>query len=173
MIFYPSRDGVMELERHLVEVIARELDVLGFELVKIESSLRGRKKIIRIYIDHHERGVTLDDCVHVTKMVGFVLDGEDIMSGPYNLEVSSPGINRPLTKPEHFKRFQGREAKIVHLNEEGEKETAIGDIVDATWASVILSWKGDRIQIPFERLVKANLHGEKWKIPKLGPGKKR
>jgi len=163
----------MESERHLEELVAHELDLLGFELVKIDSFLRGRKRVIRVYIDHPERGVTLDDCVHVTKMIGFALDGENVIPGPYNLEVSSPGINRPLTKPEHFKRFQGKEAKVVHLKEDGGSETAIGDIVDADRTHVTLSNKSGMVQIPFEKLVKANLHGEKWEITKLKRGKKR
>ena len=83
---------------------------------------------------------------------------------PYNLEVSSPGMNRPLAKPEHFLRFKGKTAKIVIMEGEGSTRTRIGEIVDAAGDSVIISVNGEEEEIPFDKISKANLHGEKWKV---------
>jgi ribosome maturation factor RimP len=156
----------LELRAHLEELLDRELEQLGYELVKLDISLRGRRKIIRIFIDHHERDVTLDNCVEVTKAVGFVLDGEDIMIGPYNLEVSSPGINRPLTKREHFERFRGKIARIEHRTGNGEKDTAIGELAGCEGDAVMVRRGDVETRIGFDTIVKANLHGEKWDIGK-------
>lgn len=154
----------MNLGSQLEEIIKDELELLGFELVKLEGSLTGKRKVIRLYIDHPERGVTVDDCVQVTRTLGLILDGEDLIKVPYNLEVSSPGINRPLSKPEHFRRFAGKTVKIVLLEDGERQKTKIGEIIGAEEDAVTLSVEGEEERIPFERISKANLHGEKWKV---------
>ncbi len=154
----------MNLGSQLEEIIKDELELLGFELVKLEGSLTGKRKVIRLYIDHPERGVTVDDCVQVTRTLGLILDGEDLIKVPYNLEVSSPGMNRPLSKPEHFRRFAGKTVKIVLLEDGERQKTKIGEIIGAEEDAVTLSVEGEEERIPFERISKANLHGEKWKV---------
>ena len=72
----------MKLEKRLEDIVTEELDLLGFELVKLESSLAGRKRVVRLFIDHPEREIGVDDCVRISKAVGFVLDGEDVMGVP-------------------------------------------------------------------------------------------
>lgn len=154
----------MTWEERLGSKVEDELRMLGFELVKLEGSILGKKKVLRLYIDHPERGVTVDDCVHVTKVIGFMLDAESLIEGPYNLEVSSPGINRPLSKPEHFRRFTGKTAKVVLAGAGEPGGSRIGEIIGADEDSVTLSVEGEEQRIPFERISKANLHGEKWEI---------
>lgn len=154
----------MNLGSQLEEIIKDELELLGFELIKLEGSLTGKRKVIRLYIDHPERGVTVDDCVQVTRTLGLILDGEDLIKVPYNLEVSSPGMNRPLSKPEHFRRFAGKTVKIVLLEDGERQKTKIGEIIGAEEDAVTLSVEGEEERIPFERISKANLHGEKWKV---------
>jgi ribosome maturation factor RimP len=152
------------LENRIERMIEEELALLGFELVKLEGSITGKRKVIRLYIDSPERGVSVDDCVHVSKTIGFMLDQENLFGGPYNLEVSSPGMNRPLVKPEHFRRFVGKTAKIVISVEGGGTRTRIGEIIGADDRSVTLSAGGVEENIPFDRISRANLHGEKWKV---------
>jgi ribosome maturation factor RimP len=84
---------------------------MGYELVDLEARIGGRKGLLRLYIDKPD-GVGLDDCEKVSNQVSGVLDVEDPIPGEYVLEVSSPGLNRPLRRPEHFERFIGSEAKI-------------------------------------------------------------
>lgn len=156
----------MELQTQLEEFLDRELEQLGYELVKLDMAYRGRRKIIRAFIDHPERDVTLDNCVQVTKAVGFVLEGENFIIGPYNLEVSSPGINRPLTKREHFERFCGKVARIEHIKGDGAKDTFIGEITGCEGDTVTVRNGNVEKKIGLDTIVKANLHGEKWDIGK-------
>ncbi len=166
MFCSPPGGFSVELRAQLEELLDRELEQLGYELVKLDISLRGRRKIIRFFIDHPERDVTLDNCVQVTKAVGFVLEGGNIMIGPYNIEVSSPGINRPLTKREHFERFRGKIARIEHLKGDGKKDTAIGEIAGCEGDTVTVRSGNVETRIGLDTIVKANLHGEKWDIGK-------
>ena len=154
----------MGTDERLEALVSCELEHLGFELVKLETSLRGRKQIIRIFIDNPDECVTLDHCIQVTRAVGFALDGEEAVQGPYNLEVSSPGMNRPLATPDHFRRFRGREVKIVHEPGNGERKKSFGTIVNMSDGAVALSVNGEEHSIPFDSIISANLHGEKWDI---------
>ncbi len=161
---------VTELDDRLEDIITEEIDLLGYELVKLESSLAGRKRVIRLFIDHPEREIGVDDCVRISKAVGFVLDGEDLIREAYNLEVSSPGMNRPLTKREHFERFAGKTAKVVSVAAAGEARTYIGRIAGVEGDELLLETGGGDERIPFAAISKANLHGERWEVPS---GKKR
>ena len=95
----------------LAELIEPVVQRLGFELADLEVRLGGRNGLVRLFIDQ-PRGVTLDDCEQVSLAVSALLDVEDPVPGHYNLEVSSPGLNRKLTKPKHFTRFVGELVKV-------------------------------------------------------------
>jgi ribosome maturation factor RimP len=148
----------MEPDKELAELIERELDVLGYELVKMEALFSGRRKALRIFIDRPEVPVTIKDCIRVTKALGLVLDATETVPGPYNLEISSPGSARPLTKPAHFARFRGERSRVEYLDDAGVKTTAIGAIVDASETAVTVSADGVERIVPYARIVKANLH---------------
>src|ERR1700751_3514096 len=83
----------------------------GIEIVEVELKGSGRNRFLRISIDKPE-GVTHADCELVSQQVGTILDVEDVVQGRYTLEVSSPGLERKLSKPQDFLRFQGKKAKI-------------------------------------------------------------
>jgi len=87
-------------------LIAPVVEGLGYELVGIEYLPQGKHSLLRIYIDQEE-GITLDDCEQVSRQTSAVLDVEDPLSGHYNLEISSPGLERPLFIEEHYVRFVG------------------------------------------------------------------
>jgi ribosome maturation factor RimP len=159
----------MELDKDLNDLITRELDALGYELVKGEAYLSGRRRTIRIFIDHPDRSVTIDDCVRVTKALGLVLDGAEGLPGPYNLEVSSPGFSRPLTKPVHFERFRGERARVEYLEPDGGKTTAIGEITGVAPTAITLSVDGAERLVAFEKILRASLHPE----DRGAPGAKR
>jgi len=163
----------VELKKHIEELVDSELAMLGFELVKVEMSFVGRRKLLRVFIDREDRAVTIDDCVAVTKALGFVLDGEDIVPGSYNLEVSSPGIERPLTKPRHFMRFIGSRTRIEYRDASGAKATVIGEIAQADENSVSLSTDGEIMRIDYSDVVKANLKPGDIEIPRKARKKKK
>lgn len=99
------------LEQKLTEIITPPVEALGFELVGIEF-IRARHATLRIYIDG-TNGITVDDCADVSHQVSAVMDVEDPVSVAYNLEVSSPGLDRPLFRAEHYQRFIDEEVAIV------------------------------------------------------------
>ena len=150
----------MEIRERLEELIDSELAMLGYELVKLETSFATRRKVLRIFIDRADRPITIDDCVEVTKAVGFVLDAEDILPGPYTLEVSSPGIDRPLVKPDHFRRFIGNKAKVEFLDDAKEKKKIIGDIVDVDDTGVSIKINDEVVKVEYTSIIKANLKPE-------------
>ena len=84
---------------------------LGYELSDLEVNLGGRHGVLRVFIDKPD-GIGLDDCEKVSRAVSAILDVEDPLPGHYDLEVSSPGLDRKLTKIEHFQRFEGETVKV-------------------------------------------------------------
>lgn len=99
-------------ESALTSLIRSVVEPMGYELVGVQYVQRGGGGgVLRIYIDH-EKGITLDDCGAVSHQVSGVLDVEDPIPGHYDLEVSSPGLDRPLFEAAHFERFRGQRARI-------------------------------------------------------------
>jgi ribosome maturation factor RimP len=95
----------------LFELLEPAVEALGYELADMELNVGHGRGLIRLFIDREE-GITLDDCEKVSRQVSGVLDVEDPIAGDYNLEVSSPGADRKLVKPEHFDRFAGSMVKV-------------------------------------------------------------
>ena len=98
-------------EKRIEEIAAGLLPSLGLELVEVEYKREGHGMVLRLYIDR-PGGVTLDDCSEVSRELSALLDVEDVIPGRYTLEVSSPGLNRPLTKEADYLRSIGRLVKI-------------------------------------------------------------
>jgi ribosome maturation factor RimP len=95
----------------LAQMIAPAVAALGYELWHLELSNQGRHKLLRILVEG-ESGVTSDALGKITKQVSALLDVEDPISGRYTLEVSSPGMDRPLVKPDHYQRVIGQRVKL-------------------------------------------------------------
>lgn len=101
-------------KQRLIELLEPAVGALGYELVDIDVRL-GRHGLLRLYIDRRsdaDGGVTLADCELVSQQVGALLDVEDPLPGSYDLEVSSPGLDRRLRTPAHFERFVGRDVRV-------------------------------------------------------------
>ncbi len=99
------------LEERLTEMLEPGVEALGFELVGVEFVRAGKHSILRLFIDH-ENGITVDDCADVSHQVSAILDVEDPISTEYNLEVSSPGMDRPLFKEAHYKAVVGEVVQV-------------------------------------------------------------
>ncbi len=97
--------------QQLHDIIEPAVSALGYELVGVEHLAQGRHTMLRIYIDS-AAGITLDDCEKVSHQVSAVLDVEDPIHGHYTLEVSSPGLDRPLFTADHYRRFVGNEIQV-------------------------------------------------------------
>jgi ribosome maturation factor RimP len=138
---------------------------LGMELVEVEFKREGRGMVLRIYVDR-EGGVMLDDCAQVSRELSEILDVEDFIPGHYTLEVSSPGLNRPLTRESDYARYQGRLVKIrtyeLFPDDAGNaRKTFTGRLLGLESGIVRLKLKeGQTAGIPFEKVAKANLEFE-------------
>jgi len=95
----------------LANLIEPTIEQLGYELSDLELKLGGRDGIVRVFIDKPD-GVDLSDCEMVSRQLSALLDVEDSLPGRYTLEVSSPGLDRKLTKPAHFQRFTGAAVRV-------------------------------------------------------------
>jgi ribosome maturation factor RimP len=102
-------DAVSRVE----QIIAPTLDDMGYELVRVQLSGGPQHSRLQIMAERaDQQGMTVDDCADISRAVSALLDVEDPIAGSYDLEVSSPGIDRPLTRPRDFERFAGNLAKI-------------------------------------------------------------
>lgn len=132
------------------------VQAMGYELVGVEFHPHSGNALLRIYIDN-ETGITVDDCEKVSRQVSGVLDVEDPIPGHYTLEVSSPGLDRPLFEAAHFARFAGHRARVhLDLPLNGRKKW-VGLLKGLRNDQVVLESEGTELLIPLERIEKARL----------------
>ena len=144
------------------------LDDLGYELVDLQLQQDGKQLALRIFVDK-PAGITLDDCVEVSREVSAILEVEDPIKAAYRLEVSSPGLDRPLKKAADFERFVGKKARLKSKNlidpdQRGTtRKTFVGTLLGFEDDNVRLELtdkQGGVIAIPLADLDKANLEEE-------------
>jgi len=126
------------------------------ELVKIEYRREAKGWVLRLYIDK-EGGVTLDDCSRISQAVGRSLDVEDFILNPYTLEVSSPGLNRPLKNEKDFIRYRNRLIKVKTIDPVGNRRQFKGKLLGASENRIEIEMDGGVLQIPLSNVAKANL----------------
>ncbi len=142
-----------------VSHMARQIaDAQGIKIFDIELLGRG-KLLLRVIIDK-EGGVTLNDCERFSKSLGAVLDIEDPFLGSYRLEVSSPGLDRPLKSINDFEKNIGKLARIVTGEEIEKQKFFIGRILEISNDSVKLLVDKREVYIPFVKISKARLEVE-------------
>jgi ribosome maturation factor RimP len=144
----------MELLRLLEPVVA----AAGYELVEIEFSPASRRALLRLYIDRRDgEHVTLDDCGAVSAAVSAALDASDPIEQAYELEVSSPGFDRPLRTKEHFGRYLGEEARVeLALPIEGRKRFR-GKLMALEGDELVMEVDGREWRLPLGQINKARL----------------
>ena len=150
-----------ELVARITEIAEKAGEPKGIEIVEVHVLGAGKARVVRIFIDKLE-GVTHDDCQWISSQAGAVLDEHDVVPGPpYTLEVSSPGVERKLSKPRDFVRFTGQKAKLV-LREPLENQRCWEGTLSG-FAEGVVSLEaspGKRIEIPLAMVQKANLKFE-------------
>lgn len=134
---------------------------LGLSLWDMEFQKHGPSWLLRIYIDREGTGVTLDDCETVSRDLGAALDVEDVIPHAYTLEVSSPGLDRRLSKPEHFARFTGSAVKIKTYQLMNGQKVFEGRLLGLSGDRVKVEIKpGQIVEIPIGDIAKASLEVE-------------
>jgi len=137
-------------------VVAAALEKQGVEVVDLIIQNQGHKKLLQFFVDK-ESGVNLDDCGKISDVIDGVLEMENLTDGAYILEVSSPGYNRVLKKPEHFKKFIGERAKIFLKQQVNNRALFTGVILNADDNKIILDDGTNQFTFKYEDIKKANL----------------
>jgi ribosome maturation factor RimP len=156
------RDDICDRIRTLALPV---IDSMNLELVEVEYKRSGREAVLRLFIDK-EGGVTLDDCADLSRELSTLLDVEDLIPCEYSLEVSSPGLDRPLKSEADYERFSGRLIKVrtyepYHDDAGNRRKTFLGRLEGLKDGSVVMSLtEGQTASIPLERIAKAQLEFE-------------
>jgi ribosome maturation factor RimP len=134
----------------------------GLEIVDVEFRRESRGMVLRLYLDRCDGvgGVSLDDLTRVSRQLGDVLDVHDAIPGSYNLEVSSPGINRRLRRPDHFRRYLGKKVRVRTAAPLDGRRAFVGvlDAVDAD--GIVLGTAEGNHTIRFAEIAQANYESE-------------
>lgn len=140
---------------HIEELLAPGADALGYEIVAVEMS-GGDTSILRIYIDA-ENGINVEDCAKASRQFSAILDVEDPISSKYTLEVSSPGMDRPLAKPVHFKAVVGQDVKIKMMSLVNGRRRFSGQLVEANEEFAVVEVDGEQSELPYNDMDRARL----------------
>lgn len=145
-----------QLEKKLTDMLNAPVEALGFELVGVEYVRAGKHSILRVFIDS-EKGIDVDDCADVSHQVSAVLDVEDPISNEYNLEVSSPGMERPLFKAEHYSKVIGEQVSLkLNLPLNGRRNFK-GELKSSSETNIQIDVDGEHFDLLISNISKANV----------------
>lgn len=140
---------------HIEDILRPGAEALGLEIVAVELA-GGDSKVVRVYIDGDD-GVDVEDCAKASRQFSAILDVEDPMPNRYTLEVSSPGLDRPLAKPEHFAAVLGRDVKIKMMSLINGRRRFTGQLVAANEEFAVVEVDGEQSELPYTDMDRARL----------------
>ena len=147
----------MNVQDRVAALVEGPLEEMGYELVRVQLSGGGRA-VLQIMAERTDgKAMTVDDCVEISQSISVLLDAEDPIAGAYTLEVSSPGIDRPLTKPRDFERFAGFEARIETREAIGDRRRFRGRIMGLKDGFVAVETDQGTVEVPVAGIAKAKL----------------
>jgi ribosome maturation factor RimP len=148
--------AIDQTRERLVEELTKPLLGMGLDLEVVELTPAGRRRVLRVAVDK-DGGVTMDDVAEATKEISRVLDGSDVMGEhPYTLEVTSPGIDRPLALPRHWRRNVGRLVKVTAV----DGSSVTGRVQSSDEQSATLDVDGTHRVVPLAEVAKAHVQIE-------------
>lgn len=146
------------LEQKLTKVLEPLIAAEGYDLVQLAMVGEGRGTILQILVeDPLTHTIDLDSCGRLSRTIGTHLEVEDVIKGAYRLEISSPGIDRPLTKPAHYARYQGFEVKIETIMPINEQRRFHGKIIASSDEAVTLETETKVVELAFTDIARAKL----------------
>jgi ribosome maturation factor RimP len=150
----------------IVAAVAHALDLTGVELVDVELAGQAGRTLVRVFIDK-VGGVSHGDCARITRLLAEHFDADQSLGlASYVLEVSSPGIDRPLSKAADFERFRGETAAVETRVKIQGRSHHLGVILEVTGGALVLDQPDfGRTEIPLSEVRKANLRRDPWQIP--------
>jgi ribosome maturation factor RimP len=132
------------------------VEALGYELWACLYLTQGQQSVLRIYIDS-EKVITLADCERVSRQISALLDVEDPLLGRYNLEVSSPGLDRPLIKEKHFQRYVGHPVRVSTHTPIDNQRKFKGLLQSVGVAGIVLNQDGKELVLTWDNILRANV----------------
>lgn len=152
-VVHTSSDTIIaSLEAHAGPLLAD----MGMELVEIQFRREGQGWVLRLFIDK-EGGITIDDCAKVSREISAYLEVEDCIDHAYVLEVSSPGLERPLKKLQDFIRFAGRRVRVKLRQDLGMGKLVVGTLVGVEDENIVLLVEQTKLVLQQEQIVRARL----------------
>jgi ribosome maturation factor RimP len=147
---------VLPIAEQVAGLVEPALEHMGFELVEVEYLLGHGKWVLRLYIDR-EGGVTLDDCARVSREIGDLIDVKDIIVHKYVLEVSSPGLDRPLKKEKDFEHAIGKKIKVKTVTSVKGRRNYTGYLRNFQKGILYMELENGLVHLPWREVEKANL----------------
>lgn len=148
----------MQIEQKITLIIEKSLEDLGYELVRVKYFNLGKKNILQIMIDRlDQKPIIVDDCEKASNTISVLLDVEDPIDGEYNLEVSSPGIDRPLTKAKDFARFVGYDITLEIMRPINGQKRFQTKLIEADDEKIKIEQNEQVIEIEIENIETAKL----------------
>ena len=149
-------NGMDRLEKKLSDMFESVIESMDYELVCVELTGSGNGTILRVYIDS-DKGITVDDCTAVSYQLSGLLEVEDPIQSQYTLEISSPGLDRPLVKPEHFMQFVGDLVKVRSTEAVLGRRNFKGILESFDGEHLSVAVDNEVYEIPLDIVEKANL----------------
>lgn len=146
-----------ELADRVERLIAPSVEDMGYAVVRVMLTGQARPTLQIMAERVDGRAMTVEDCADISRAASALLDVEDPLRGAYTLEVSSPGIDRPLVKPHDFARYAGHVAKVETRRPIDGRKRFRGTLVDTTERSVRIGIEGSVVELPFDAIEKAKL----------------
>jgi len=145
-----------QMDRRLAEIVTPTIEGLGYELVRLRF-MGGKRPLLQIMADTPEGNIEVDDCAKISRAISAVLDVEDPIEGEYSLEVSSPGIDRPLTRLKDFETWDGHEVKLQTAELIDGRKNFKGVLRGVEDGEVLVEIQEGTIGLPFDWLTEAKL----------------
>jgi len=148
-----------DLKQRLIELADRVLADLSLELVDLELEFSGQRRCLRFFVDRPEGGVNIDECAGASRAIGWELEEDDeIITGPFVLEVSSPGIDRRIGRPRDFKRFVGRTVKLKLGEPLDGRRNCSGQLAEADETGItVTTIDAGELRLDYGQVARANL----------------
>lgn len=147
------------LTKKIAELIEPTIEELGFELVRVQmfSSPKGEASTLQIMAEGEDGTISVDACAKISREISTLLDVEDPIDSEYVLEVSSPGIDRPLTRLKDFVNYAGFEAKVELIKAIENRKRYRGKLIGVEEEKILIDVDGERYELDFDDIVKAKL----------------
>ncbi len=149
-----------QLEAKIFEIVSNPLNALGYEIIRIKISHSGISKVLQFMIDRADgKGLTLEDCENASRHISVLLDVENPIDTEYDLEMSSAGLNRPLTRPQDFANAVGNIVKVTIKAPINGQKRFTGSLVtfENNILTLMVTTLQDVVMIPFDHLLEAQL----------------